>query len=102
VVGLQPHPQRRAQAPAGQADLDPAGAAVPVVLGRPAHLVLAGAPPFVVPASWPLSSAATQLRTGRPRSGGTTTRPRPAAVPPGPDRPVAAPLGLGAWLRRPR
>ena len=48
VVGLQPHPQRRAQRPAGKVDLDLAGPAVPVVLGRSADQALAGAPSAVV------------------------------------------------------
>jgi hypothetical protein len=64
VVGLQPHPQRRAQRPAGQVDLDLAGPAVPVVLGRSADQALAGAPSAVVRGDLPLSRAATHVPNG--------------------------------------
>jgi len=53
VVGLQPHAQRRAQRPAGHADLDPAGTAVPVVLDRPAGQAPAGAASAVLPGGRP-------------------------------------------------
>ncbi|HME64444.1 MAG TPA: hypothetical protein VKG61_06080 [Streptosporangiaceae bacterium] len=55
MVGLQPHPQRRAQRPAGQVDLDQAGPAVPVVLGRPANQGLADAASAVWPSELPAS-----------------------------------------------
>jgi hypothetical protein len=64
VVGLQPRPQRRAQRPASQVDLDPAGPAVPVVLDRSVHQTLAGAPSAVVPGELPLSSTATHVSNG--------------------------------------
>ena len=57
MIGLQSHPQRRAQRPAGQADLDPAGPAVPVVPDRPADQALTGAPSAVVPGELPAFQA---------------------------------------------
>jgi len=41
VLYVQPHARRRARQPAGQADLDPAGTAMVVALGRPAQGALA-------------------------------------------------------------
>jgi hypothetical protein len=41
VVDAEPHARRRAQRPAGQAGLDPAGAEVRIVLGRPAQHAVA-------------------------------------------------------------
>lgn len=67
MVGLQPHPQRRAQRPAGQVDLDPAGPAVPVVLDRPADQAMAAVP----------SAGRADLLAGPARSG--AARPEPAA-----------------------
>ena len=53
MVDLQPHAQRRAQRPAGQADLDPAGRVAPVVPDRPAHQAVASAPSAVLPGELP-------------------------------------------------
>src|SRR6516165_7512549 len=41
AVDVEPHAQRRAQQPAAQADLYPAGTQVPVALDRAAHQALA-------------------------------------------------------------
>ena len=72
-LDVQPHLDRWAQRPAGQADLDPAGAEVAITLDRPSQQAVAKAQFAVVSGELPACPARPcRCRTGYPRFAGTT------------------------------